>query len=127
MPRKTLDQLASLKSTAEEFEALSLVRYELAIDAYEYQDDETKAVIDKIVATLRQHANGTVNVQRGGKLIPLKVSDETFAKNLLYTALEVVKSMYFVGLKVANFKWTPTVCIACGAKIEKAKKRGKKQ
>lgn len=127
MPRKTLDQLASLKSVIEEFEALSLVRYELAVDAYEYQDDETKAVIDKMVATLRQHANGTVNVQHGGKLTPLKVGDETFAKNLLYTALEVVKSMYFVGLKVANFKWKPTACIACGAEIEKAKKkRGKR-
>lgn len=126
MPRKTLDQLASLKSVIEEFEALSLVRYEMAVDAYEYQDDETKAVIDKMVATLRQHANGTVNVQYGGKLISLKVGDETFAKNLLYTALEVVKSMYFVGLRVANFKWKSTVCIACGAKIEKAKKGGKR-
>lgn len=123
MPRKTLADVAILKSVSEDFEALSLVRYEMAKDAYEVQDDETKAAIDRVVGTLRQHANGTVKVKSGGTFYDLRISDQTFGFNLLYLAVEIVKDLLFGGVKLANFKVDPNVCASCGDKIERTRKR----
>lgn len=122
MPRKSAAQVPTLRRAVEEFEALSRSRHESARVVYDGQDAKTKKAIDRIATTLRQHANGTVNVRLGGKLVPIEVGIELLGFNLLWLAVEVVKDMYAVGLRVAEFEWSPATCISCGAPIKKRRR-----
>lgn len=101
----------------DEFESVSLVKQELAQDAYEFQDEETKRAIDRVTATLQQHATGYVNVKVGGTLHALKIENEYLGYNLFWLAVEIVKGLAFVGLRVANWQWPELLCASCGSEI----------
>lgn len=126
MPKKTLvDVDPQLRAATEEVEALSILRVEMARDLYNVQDELTRKAIDRVVATLRVNARGTINVIVSGTVVPVKVSDETLGFNLFWLACELVKDLAFVGVKVANFKFDPNHCASCGDEV-KPKARRKK-
>jgi hypothetical protein len=123
MPRKTLlDVDPQLKAAAEQVEALSVIRVEMARDLYAVQDELTQRTIDRVVATLRQHATGTVNAVVNGSIVPIKVSDETLGFNLFWLGCELVKDLGSVGIKIANFKFDPKHCASCGTEVQTRKK-----
>lgn len=128
MARKTLADIdPNLKSAVEDFEAVSLVKYEMAQDAYELQDEETQKVIDRIAGTLRSYATGFLNVKVGNVYVPIKVDNDYLGYNLFYLAVEVVKDLAFLDIRVANFVFPPSQCVKCGADIipEKRNAKGK--
>jgi hypothetical protein len=136
MPRKQLTNLKSsdklLADAIEQFHGVSEVKYELAKEAYAIQDIDTKAVIDRIAATLRQHANGYIQVQLDpprGALVPVKIENEYLGMNLLWLAIEIVKDLAFVGIRVAKFKFPEQVCAQCGVQLPEttsARKAGRR-
>lgn len=124
MARKSLVDLdPNLRSAVDEFQAVSLVKFEMARDAYNMQDAETKAAIDRIHGTLQQHATGYINVVVGKTVYPVRINSEYLGYNLLYLAVEIVKDLAFTGIRIAKFKVPPLTCVACGDPIE-AGKRG---
>jgi hypothetical protein len=126
MARKSLADIdPKLKSVVEEFKATSLVKYEMAMDAYNLQDKETRAVIDRIVATLQQYATGFLNVKVGSTYTPIKIDNDYLGYNLLYLAVEVVKDLAFLQIKVANFVFPPSLCYKCGAEVIPETRKGK--
>lgn len=124
MPRKSVTDLKSAKrklnEAMEEFESLSEVKYELAKAAYEVQDAKTQQVIDRIVATLRTYATGYVTFQLApprGALSTVKITNEYLGYNLFYLAVEVMKDLAMMGIKVAEFTFPPALCAQCGAEL----------
>lgn len=118
MPPKSLTDIdPKLQSITEEFNAISVVKGQMAQDAYDVQDAKTKATIDRIVATLQASATGTVQLKVGRMMNPVKLSNEILGFNLLYLAVEIVKDLAFVGIKVANFKFDPKHCADCGSEL----------
>jgi hypothetical protein len=67
MARKSIGKLTSknslLDEAVEEWKSTSELKYELAKSAYDVQDDETKKVIDRILATLQTYATGYITIQ----------------------------------------------------------------
>jgi hypothetical protein len=133
MPRKSTANLKSadklIEQAVEDWKGVSVIKYEMAKEAYDAQDAKTQAVIDRIVGTLRSHANGYINVQLtppSGGLVAVKIDNEYLMMNLLYLALEVVKDLAIVGTRVATFKFPPSLCAACGAEVIPEKRTGKK-
>jgi hypothetical protein len=133
MGRKSISDLKSVdkltEDAVEEFKSVSEMKWELARDAYELQDKETKAVIDRIVATLRTYANGYIAVQLNpptGETIPVKIENDYLDMNLLWLAVEVVKDLAFIGVQVASFEFPPSLCAQCGADIIPEKRSGRK-
>jgi len=118
--RKTLaDVDLVLRRATEEFESISLVKYEMAKDVYDLQDADTKKVIDKIMDILGQYATGyTTNGD-------VPVTDEYMNYNLLYLAVEVVKDLAFVDIRIANFTFPESMCAVCGDEMPRRKKGGK--
>jgi hypothetical protein len=124
MARKSIHELKSVaKLTAdavEEWESVSLIKYELAKTAYDAQDAETQEAIDRIVKTLQTYATGYINVQLQppiGAMVPVKVSAEYLGYNLLFLAVEIAKDLGFVGIRLANFVFPETLCASCGAEL----------
>jgi len=113
----------------EEFKMVSEIKYELAKDAYDLQDDETKAVIDRIVDTLRQYASGYITIQLNppeGAMVPVKIENKYLGYNLLWLAVEIVKDLAFTDIRVANFEFPQSLCAQCGAEIIPEKRSGRK-
>lgn len=134
MARKSLADIdPDLRRATEEWQSISLVKYEMAKDAYDLQDDKTQKVIDRIVGTLQQYATGHITVKVGGSYVSVKISNEYLGYNLLYLAVEVVKDLAFVDIRVANFTFPELLCAVCGdpmpeqtnAKGKRSKKGGK--
>lgn len=124
MARKSVVDLKSsdklIADAVATFESVSVVKYEMAKEAYDLQNAATKKAIDRMVDTLRLHANGYINVQLDpprGALVPVKIGNEYLGYNLLYLAIEIAKDLAFVGLRIRDFKFPPSSCVRCGAEL----------
>lgn len=118
MARKTLADIdPELKSVLEEFKSVSLVKYDMARDAYTVQDKATQKTIDRIVGTLQQHATGYITAKVNNAMVPVKIDNEYLGYNLLFLAVEIVKDLAIMGQKVSNFEFPEALCASCGAEI----------
>jgi len=112
MARKSLADLYPHKEALDEFVAVSLVKYEMAEEVYDAQDDETRTAINAIMGVLSTYATGNMTIK--GESI--KVPDTALQQNLLYLAVEVVKDLALLGIRVANFEF-PKLCVTCGVEV----------
>ena len=110
MARKSLDALNRLDM----FEEVSAVKYDLAHEVYDAQDDETKMLIDKIEHTLRQYATATVKIGKRN----WDITEEQLHFNLFYLAVEVVKDLALLDIRVGNFTFPEDVCATCGGEVD---------
>lgn len=124
MARKSISDLRSSakleEEAVEQFKSVSEIKHELAMEAYDLQDKATQTVIDKMVDTLRTYCTGYINVQLQpptGALVPVKISNEYLGFNLFFLAVEIVKDLALLDIKVANFKFPPSMCATCGAEL----------
>lgn len=125
MARKSLlDIDPKLTAALEDFKSVSEIKYELAKEAYDAQDAETRRVIDRIHGTLQTSATGYVNLVVNRAVYPVKIEADYLGFNLLYLAVEIVKDLGIMGIRVANWKFAETLCASCGAEII-GNKRGK--
>lgn len=116
MARKTAIDPA-LTEAIDDFIAISEAKYEIAKDIYDTQDKLTQEVIDHIVTTLQTYASGTAQVKVGREKQTIQISDEHRDYNLLYLAIEIVKDLAFMDIKVANFEFAPGLCASCGSEL----------
>lgn len=126
MARKTLASVvaaAELAEAVEERDFLLIVQAEQAQAVYDYQDDATKAAIHRVVGTLRTHMTPKVYLDVGGKRVEAIVSGEATERKALYLGVQVVVDMALVGIRVANFRFDPTVCVVCGDAVKPRKGR----
>jgi len=124
MARKTLSDLRSASKlqadAVDEYKLTSEVKYELAKAAYDAQDAKTQKVIDRMVETLRTYCTGYVTIQLQpptGALVPVKISNEYLGFNLLFLAVEIVKDLALLDIRVANFQFPQSQCAMCGAEL----------
>jgi hypothetical protein len=124
MARKSITDLKSsdklVKEAIARQKSISEVKYEIAREAFDLQDDKTKEVIDRMVETLRNYTTGYINVQLQpptGALVPVRLDNEYLGYNLLFLAVEIVKDLALLDIKVANFKFPPSMCVKCGAEL----------
>jgi hypothetical protein len=126
--KQATERSVELQDAIDEWKEIAIVRGEIAKDAYDFQDEKTKAVLDRIVQRLREASTGYVNVQvnpPAGSLIPVKMEARYIGYNLLYIATEILKDLAMFDVRVETYKFPPSLCVSCGANVtaEKPKKR----
>lgn len=133
MARKSISDLKSTDSLTEEavadFKAVSEIKYELAKEAYDMQDEATRLAIDRIMETLQVYATGSITVQLSppkGAMIPVRIDNTYLGYNLLWLAVEICKDLAFLDLQVANFQFPPSQCVSCGAELIPEKRKVKR-
>lgn len=115
---------ARVDEAVEEFKALTEVRGEIAQEAFDFQDEQTKEVLRRIVNRLRVGATGYITVHvnpPSSATVPVKIDEEYVGFNLLFIATEILKDLALFDIKVANYKFPPSLCTHCGAEITKTK------
>jgi hypothetical protein len=107
-----------LAEALEDWKLQTEVRYELAKEAYDFQDDDTKEVIDRIVNRLRLGANGFIRVRLSDQSsVSVKVEQEYLDFNILYVACEIIRDLALFDVRLAHYAFPPSMCISCGAEI----------
>ena len=124
MARKTLADIdPKLASVVDEFKELSEVRQEIAKDAYDVQDELTQQTIDRITATLQQYATGYITAKVNRSAVPVKIDNDFIGMNLFYLAVEIVKDLAFMDIRVAEFEFPEQICASCGIELSTANRR----
>jgi hypothetical protein len=124
MARKTLKDIdPRLSSIVDDFKMLSEVRQEIAKDAYDAQDEITQRTIDRMVATLQQYATGYITAKVGRTAVPVAIDNDYIGMNLFYLAVEIVKDLAFMDIRVAEFEFPEQVCANCGIELTTANVR----
>lgn len=88
-------------------------RFKKATRVYQSQDDFTKEVIDSTRDRLKMSMVRFVRIN--GK--PVELDDDTFSKNLLFLACEIVADLGLLDIQLANFKFAKIWCAECKVKI----------
>lgn len=124
MARKTLESIQTPEQMASEalgeWKSVTEMRYELAKDAYDFQDEDTKKVIDRMVDRLRVSASGYIKIALNpphSGVIPVKIEQEYLDYNILYVATEILKDMALFDIRVASYQFPPSQCVSCGAEL----------
>lgn len=120
---KQLQQMA--EKALQDFKDASEDRYKRAMVVYNEQDSETKDALDRMIDLLSGIARRRIWVapSRGSEhravvLIP----DHVVRQNMVYMAVEVLKDLAQMDVRVANFSFPKTLCIVCNNPVKKRKK-----
>lgn len=102
--------MARKTSPAKLAETIMLIeyRYEVATEAYEAQDEETQTAIKKIIGTLTSHSTGAVMQELAQGIIDMA---------LFVLAMDVVKDLALLDIRVANFTFDDRTCVSCGGEV----------
>lgn len=132
MARKTATATQALIDEAvENWKAVTEVRYELAKEAFDFQDEDTQALLQRIVNRLRVGASGVITVKinpPANMSVPVKIDQEYLDYNLLYVATEILKDLAMFDIQVGTYQFPPSMCVSCGAELTKetAKKKARR-
>jgi hypothetical protein len=123
-----------IEEQVEIFKRATKARHELAQEAFFAQDTETREVISRIQRMLCVNATGVIRVWKSGNkreqstLVQVEMS--YIEMNALYMAIEILKDLAMMDVRVANFKFPESFCAECGVKLNdrgKGKKRVKRK
>lgn len=124
MARKSITNLKSnaklVENAVAEFKSISELKYELAKEAYDAQDEDTKKAIDRIIGTLQVYATGSITVQLQppfGEYVTVRIDATYLGYNLLWLAIEICKDMALLGIRLAAFDFPQSMCAKCSAEI----------
>lgn len=121
MARKTLAALnPHMDEMVETFQAVSEFKEELARAAIDEQDKPTQKAIYAIHKILVDNATSAITDRDpDGNLCTVNVDIKYISYNFLWLAVQIVKGLALVDLRVANFNFPPSLCSNCEAELPK--------
>jgi hypothetical protein len=136
MARKPIPKKAKRNKEVEKqveiFKRATQARYDLARQAFDEQDDDTQEVITRIQKMLCVNANGIVRVwlkgdKRREASVTVTVDMNYVEMNAFYMAIEILKDLAMMDVRIANFKFPESFCAECGVKLNDRGKGKKKR
>jgi len=128
---KKVDHTKELNKQLEIFKRATEARYELARGVFDAQPASTQEVIFRIQKMLLVNANGVVKFypknDRKQVAIPVTVEMEYVEHNAFYMAIEILKDLAMMDIRVDEFEFPETFCAECGIKLNDRGKGKKKR
>lgn len=125
MPKKkAVNYEGAFQQQLEAFAAQAEARKELAIQVYDHQDAGTQEAIEIIRDQIVHMSRGEVTLKIGSTRRVFTLPADTIQANAFYAAVEIVKDLAIMDIRIGNFKFDLKHCAECGAEI-KPKKKGK--
>lgn len=121
---------AAINKQLKFFREATQARFDLAQQTFDAQDPETQAVVLRIQKMLCQNASGVIRVFPNGEKrnlsVNVSVEMDYIEMNAFYLAIEILKDLAFMDVRVANFKFSEAFCADCGVKLNDRGKGRKK-
>lgn len=118
---------AAFERELETWKAATIARGRLAQAAFNYQDAETQATIERIMDRLVVGTNGVVTITISGHKKYQPVEMHYLSLNAMWLATEILKDLAFMDIQVANYEFPTMICTECGADVKPPKKKGRKR
>ena len=120
---------AKLQALAEkslkEFQAAAEERFKHAKAVYDEQDAATQDALDRMIDLLSGIARKRMWVsptRAGDARAVMTLPDQVIRQNMTYMAVEILKDLAHMDVRVANFKFSKKLCATCN---RPRKKKGK--
>jgi hypothetical protein len=129
--KRKAERKAEIERQVKIFQRATKARYELARQAFDAQPESTQEVIVRIQKMLCVNANGVVRVYFNGKRreggVTVTVDMDYIEMNAFYMAIEILKDLAMMDVRVDKFKFPESVCAECGVKLNDRGKGKKKK
>jgi hypothetical protein len=115
MARKTTADIKGgrIAAALEQYELVTEVKHEVALETFETQDAKTRKLIERIADVLRTYATGSVTLE--GEDVVL--TEECLTQSLLVLAVEVAKDLALLDIQVGEFAFPQGQCVKCGIEL----------
>lgn len=111
-----------------DFTAESQARYDKARKLYDRQDADTQDALDRMTSLLcriaRRHM--WVGVGKKGDRIVFTIAEEIIFHNMFYMAVEILKDLGQMDVRVAGFSYPNDMCVECHRELKPSKKKVRK-
>lgn len=114
------------KRAAADFSLASLDRMEAAKKVYEMQNDATRDAIDRVQSLLIRQSRRSMWVGTKDDRVSVEIPNYAIWNNALYMAVQIMKDLAFMDIKVVDFKWPVDTCMTCGNEITRTRKKAKR-
>lgn len=108
-----------IREWVEQWNEQAQARLRISMDAYNAQDAETQEILDRIRDRLVIGATGLIRLPDGSTY---KVESEIVGAHAMYVAVEILKDLAVMGVRVGKFKFPDAYCADCGVKLRDTKK-----
>ena len=107
------------------FNEQSRARAQMAERAYNAQDVETREALDSMVDRIISCSRGLIAVRVDDRKVAAAIPVSAIRDNALYLATEIVKDLAVLDIRIANYRFEKDICVVCGEKISKPRKKGR--
>lgn len=97
----------------DDFEALTMVKYDVARDVFAAQDDKTQKALQKLADEIEKQTTGSVKI--GRKFV--QAGTLLIQYSAFTLAIEIAKDLAVCGVRVANFVLPADLCFVCGDSV----------
>jgi len=129
IPRKMTRLDGAIQRAQAEFMVASFDRMTQAKAVYDMQDAVTRDSIDRMQALLIRLARTrmwvVVGENKKGKKerVICDLPHDAIWNNALYMAVQMLKDLAYMDIRVANFNWPVDLCVECGTEIKPIRKK----
>jgi hypothetical protein len=132
IPRKPTRTDGAIAKAQAEFMVASFDRMKSAKAVYDMQDGNTRDAIDRMQALLIRLARTRMWIvvgenKKGRKeRVIADLPHDAIWNNALYMAVQMLKDLSYMDIRVANFTWPVDLCMECGLEIKPIRKKGRR-
>jgi hypothetical protein len=130
IPAKPTRADGAIKRVQAEFMVASFDRMKSAKAVYDMQDSATRDAIDRMQALLIRIARTRMwvaveNKKGKSERVICDLPHDAIWNNALYMAVQMLKDLSYMDIRVANFNWPVDLCMECGTEIKPIRKKGR--
>jgi hypothetical protein len=127
MPKPIPNKLdAAVKKAQADFMVESFDRMKYAKAVYDHQNLAAQDAIDRMQSLLIRQARKYMWVGAGkGDRIVVEIPNDAIWNNALYMAVEILKDLAYMDIRVADFTWPTDLCMECGTEIKPIRKKAR--
>lgn len=129
-PKRTMSESELQKQATRvmaDFTAEAKARYDKAKKLYDKQDADTQEALDRMTTLLCRIAKRHmwVGVGKVGDRVVSEIPETVIYHNMFYMAVEILKDLAQMDVKVAGFEMPSTLCAECHTELKPSKKKVK--
>lgn len=97
-------------------------RMQYAKQVYDFQNAAGRDAIDRMQSVLIRLSRKSFWIGKGRERILAEIPKDAIWNNALYMAVEMMKDLAYMDIRVADFTWPPDLCMECGKPLRPVKK-----
>lgn len=92
---------------------------------YDHQNGATRDAIDRMQSLLIRISRKQMKVGTGMKKMTVEIPKDAIWNTAFYMAVEMLKDLAYMDIRVADFNWPEDQCMTCGKPVKAKRKKAR--